>query len=285
MQFGIHIHSHGALADPRLLVTLAREAEAAGWDGVFVDDHLAARAAAAPSPVANPWVVLAAIAVATERVRLGPLVTPLPRRRPWQVASETATLDRLSAGRLILGVGSGTGVTDSFAPFGEELDARARAAMLDEALAVLVGLWTGQPFSYAGTYYRVAGAVSLPTPVQTPRVPIWVAGHWPHRRPFRRAARWDGVFADVDGVDWLRGEIMTPDALRAIVAAVQDERAASGPFDVVIGGRLPADPARARARLAPYAAAGLTWWVEAIHEAFGPIDAQRERIRRGPPAL
>ena len=285
MQYGIHFHCFGTYADTRLLATLAREAEEAGWDGVFVNDHLTVRTERGPRPVANPWIALAAIARVTERVRIGPLVTPLARRRPWQLASETVTLDRLSNGRLILGVGSGTGLADSFAPFGEESDLPRRAQMLDEGLDVLAGLWTGQPFSYNGEHYRVDDAVFLPTPVQSPRIPIWVAGHWPYKRPFRRAARWDGFFADLVGVDWVRGEILGPDVLREIVHYVKTQRTTAAPFDAVIGGRTPLDRARATAILAPYAEAGLTWWIEGIHEAFGSFADLRAKIRQGPPRV
>jgi Luciferase-like monooxygenase len=287
VRYAVHFHAFGLYADPRRLAALAREAEDAGWDGVFVNDHLAARGGAGWEPVANPWIALAAIAAATERVRLGPMVAALPRRRPWQLASETATLDRLSGGRLVLGVGSGTGIGESFAPYGEALDLRARAAMLDEGLEILTGLWRGEPFTFRGRHYRAEGAVSLPGPVQEPRVPVWVAGSWPHRRPFRRAARWDGVFVDVEGVDWLRGEVVPPDVLgecvRYILAHRGDGTGREAPFDVVIGGRSPDDPGAAAARLAPYAGAGLTWWVEGIHPAFGPPEALAAKIRRGPP--
>lgn len=283
MRYGIHIHNFGDYADQRVLVELARDAEAAEWDGVFVCDHLTSRSASGPEPVANPWIALAAIATATRRVRIGPLVTPLPRRRPWQVASETVTLDQLAGGRLILGVGSGTTLEQSFAPFGEELDARKRADLLDEGLDVLTGLWRGEPFHYRGAHYQIENATFLPTSIQQPRIPIWVAGTWPHRRPFRRAARWDGFFADVEGVDWLRGEIMTPDDLRAMVAYVKTQRSSDQPFDVVIGGHSPIERARAAAFLAPYVDAGLTWWVEGIHPAFGSAAELRARIRQGPP--
>jgi alkanesulfonate monooxygenase SsuD/methylene tetrahydromethanopterin reductase-like flavin-dependent oxidoreductase (luciferase family) len=283
MRYAIHFHNFGPYADPRLLAELAREAEDAGWDGVFVCDYLTARSARGAEPVANPWIALAAIAGATSRVRLGPMVTPLPRRRPGQLASETVTLDHLSGGRLTLGVGSGTGLDQSFSPFGEELDLRRRAEMLDEGLNVLAGLWQGEPFRFAGAHYQVDGAQHLPRPVQRPRIPVWVAGTWPHRRPFRRAARWDGFFADVEGVDWMKGETMSPDDLREIVAYVRSQRAAGGPFDAVIGGHSPAEPGRAAEFLAPYVAAGLTWWVEGIHPAFGSMDELRERVRRGPP--
>ena len=283
MRYGIHIHLFGDYADPVLLIDLAREAEAAGWDGVFVNDHLTARGASGPEATANPWIVLAAIAVVTRRVRIGPLVTPLPRRRPWQVASETVALDQLSGGRLILGVGSGTSLADNFAPFGEETDPRVRADLLDEGLAVLTGLWRGEPVQYRGAHFQIEDVTFLPRPIQHPRIPIWVAGAWPHRRPFRRAARWDGFFADVEGVDWTRGDIMTPNDLRAIIDYVGAHRSSDAPFDVVIGGHSPDERARAVAFLAPYVEAGLTWWVEGIHPAFGSVADLRSRIRQGPP--
>jgi probable F420-dependent oxidoreductase len=287
LKYAIHIHLEGECADPRCTVAFAREAEDAGWDGVFVTDHLAARDARGSLPVADPWIALAAVAAATQRVRIGPMVAALPRYRPWQLASAAATLDHLSGGRLVLGVGLGTREELSFAPFGEQRDARTRGRMLDEALAVLDGLWRGEPFSFAGDFYQVEQATCLPRPLQAPRIPVWVAGTWPHRRPFRRAARWDGCFADVEGVDWLGGAIMAPDDLRAIVAFTREQREQHGdtgsPFDVVIGGHLPDDAARAAAMLAPYAEAGLTWWVEGILDAFGSPHALRQRIRRGPP--
>jgi len=160
--------------------------------------------------------------------------------------------------------------------------------MLDEGLEVVDGLWSGTMLDFAGEHYRLQGATMLPRPVQTPRVPIWVAGTWPHRRPFRRAARWDGVFADVHGVDWLAGEIMAPSELAQIVAYVREERKQAGIadavyFDVVVGGRLPEDPAEAAGRLLPYVAAGLTWWVEGVLDAFGSPDELLQRVQRGPP--
>ena len=282
MKHAIHVHNQGVYADPRLVADLAREAEAAGWDGVFVSDHLQHRFRGAPNPVSDPWIVLAAVALVTERVLIGPMVTPLPRRRPWQLAGEVVTLDRLSNGRVVLGVGSG--IASSFTPFGEATDAGVRARMLDESLDVLVGLWSGEPFSYRGEHYRVDDATFLPRPVQQPRVPIWVAGHWPHRAPFRRAAGWDGLFVDGPNVDWTKGESIAVDDLSAAVDFTLAERRAlglTGPFDVVIGGRT-ADPTTHADRLAAWSAAGATWWVEAIYEGFDAPDAARERIRRGP---
>jgi hypothetical protein len=283
MKYGIHFHNYAEYADVRLLMDLAVEAETAGWDGVFVADHLTVRGASGPAPVASPWIALTTIAVATSKVKIGPMVTPLPRRRPWQLAGETATLDQLSGGRLILGLGSGTALEWSFAPFAEEPELRRRAEMLDEGLAVLIGLWSGERFSFEGKHYHVREATFLPRPVQQPRPPVWIAGVWPHQRPFRRATRWDGFFADVEGVDWEHGEIMTPDDLRAIVDYTRSQRVSDGPFDAVIGGHSPDDPAQGAALLAPYEEAGLTWWIEGIHPRYGSVAEQRAKIRRGPP--
>src|SRR5262249_11423353 len=190
MQYGIHRPPFGPYGDARVLAELAAEAEKAGWDGFFLWDDITT---APPIPVGDTWVALTAIALGTKRLRLGPLVTPLPRRRPWKVARETVSLDHLSHGRLILGVGSG-GSPDEFDDLGEEVSAKARAAMLDEGLEVLAGLWSAAPLHFEGTHYHVHGAQFLPRPLQTPRIPVWVAGGWPHTAPFRRASRWDGVF-------------------------------------------------------------------------------------------
>ena len=289
----VHVHVEGAWADVRQVVALAREAEDAGWDGFFLTDHLGASepgAAGGALPVAECWIALAAVAAATQRVRIGPMVAALPRYRPWRLALQAATLDHLSGGRLVLGAGSGTREEASFAPFGKTLDRSTRAAMLDEALEIMAGLWSGAPFQFAGAHYRVEETTMLPRPAQAPRIPIWVAGTWPHRRPFRRAARWDGVFADLHGVDWLAGEIMPPQTLREIVAYVHAQRAseqpapgALGPFDVVIGGRLPEDRTQAADTLARYGEAGLTWWVEGVLDALGTPDELRRRVRKGPP--
>ena len=181
------------LADPAVVAGLAAEAEEAGWHGVFVWDHLRWRAPVLQ--VADPWITLAAIATATERLRLGPMVTPLARRRPAKVARETATLDRLSDGRLTLGAGLGS---DRFggelSATGEQLDDRQRGQMLDEALEILTTAWSGQPVHHRGEHYTVDGIQFLPRPAQQPRVPVWVAGLPGNPRPLRRAARYDGFF-------------------------------------------------------------------------------------------
>jgi len=199
MRFALYVEITGLLGYPQTLARLAREAEAAGWDGFFIWDIFGGDSAA-PAPVVDPWIALAAIAATTERIRFGTMVTPLPRRRPWKLAREAVSLDHLSGGRLILGVGIGA-MPEEFARFGDEPDPRKRAEMLDEGLEVLTGLWSGEPFSFHGRYYWVEEATLLPRPVQQPRIPIWVAGIWPHKPPFRRAAR-KGISRPTRSVRW-----------------------------------------------------------------------------------
>lgn len=276
LRCGIYLPNFGPFGDARTLAALAADAEAAGWDGVFIWDHIARPLAI---DVIDPCVALTAIALATQRVRLGALVTPLPRRRPWKVARETVSIDRLSGGRLVFGVGLGSGLAAEWDDLGEHTDERVRGEMLDEALRIVSGLWRGAPLSFEGRHYRVCRAHFLPAPTQTPRIPVWVAGRWPNRRPFRRAARWDGVFAEFPR----GGDVLAQ--LRDAVAFVRAERPHAAPFDV-IHASAPSAPA-----LAELAAAGVTWWLASIKpQHFGgtwegewPLDAMRDYVRRGPP--
>ena len=277
MHYGLNVQILGAYSDPRLLAELAHEAEAAGWEGFFIWDHIAWPAL---ESVADPWVVLTAMALRTERIRLGPMVTPLARRRPWKQARETVTLDRLSGGRLILGVGLGGWRQKEFEAFGEAGDPKARAAKWDEGLEVLTGLWSGQPFSYDGTQYRVKDAHFAP-PAQHPRIPIWVAGAWPHKPPFRRAARWDGVFP-ISQVPLTKH--LTPAEIRDIQAYIKKYRTSATPFEVVSGGQTSgSNGAEDTALVTPHVEAGLTWWRESPGQRT-PAE-MRERIRQGPPSV
>ncbi len=291
MRFGLSIGNFAEWADPRLCADLARDAEAAGWDGVFVWDHLVF-VKAWSLPVGDPWTILAAIGLATERVLLGPMVTPLPRRRPQMVARQTATIDRMTSGRFVLGVGLGEPAADEFGTFGEPEDRATRAAMLDEGLDVLTALWTGEPVTHRGRFYTVDDVAFLPTPVQQPRIPIWVAATIGHDRPLVRAARWDGVHPVkyVDGAD----VPITPDdviALRARIGALRAEagRSMEG-FEVVVGDEMtPADATPGAARAARAAAcrelagAGVTWWHHVVTPRSGPPEDQRAIVRAGPP--
>lgn len=192
MRYCLNLPIGGEAAHPRTLADFAATAENAGWDAVFVEDYIVYQNRQ-DLPAYDPWVALAAMAAATSRIRLGTMVTPLARRRPWKLARETVTLDHLSNGRLTLCVGVGDPLDFTYAAFAEETDVRARAAIVDEALEVLTGMWSGQPFSYHGHHFQVSEITCLPRPVQQPRIPIWIGGAYPNSGPLRRAARWDGA--------------------------------------------------------------------------------------------
>jgi alkanesulfonate monooxygenase SsuD/methylene tetrahydromethanopterin reductase-like flavin-dependent oxidoreductase (luciferase family) len=290
MQYGLHLPNFGPYADARLLAELAQEAEQAGWDGFFLWDQVA-KTTLTPTidPMVDPWIALTMIALRTSRLRLGCLITPLPRRRPWKVARETVTLDHLSGGRLVFGAGLGGGDYD-FAALGEAADPKVLAAMLDEGLQVLTGLWSGQPFSFEGRYYHIREAQFLPRPLQTPRIPIWVAATWPFKAPFRRAARWDGVFPQ--GRDLTLTQMLSPQQVEAMLRFLTAQPGYRAPFEVVHAGiSTGQDPARDTELVASYARVGVTWWVEQIApERWGswthwPLEAMRQRIRLGPPRL
>jgi alkanesulfonate monooxygenase SsuD/methylene tetrahydromethanopterin reductase-like flavin-dependent oxidoreductase (luciferase family) len=272
VRFGVLVPHFGDYADPRLLVAVARDAEAAGWDGIFLWDHLLMDVSH-PPPQTDAWIALAAIAASTERIRLGPMVTPLPRRHPWRVARESAALDHLSGGRVVLGVGIGEPGGAEFAAFGEEDDARVRARKLDESLEILRGLWSGTRYTFSGSYYRLTDVTFTPAPLQTPRIPVWVAGQLPHARPLRRAARWDGYFPIADG--GMRAP--TVDEIRSVVVSLAALRGSVDGFDVVVSGE-----ASGRGATARYEAAGATWWLEQVHSFRGDLAAMRELVRAGP---
>ena len=255
---------------------VGQEIEAAGWDGVFVADAVYGT---------DPWVSLAAVATRTERVRLGPLLTPASRRRPWKLASETATLDRLSNGRAVLPVGLGA-IDTGFAQVGEETDRRVRAKLLDECLELLTLFWSGEPFSFKGEHYRVNwDATWSYRPVQQPRIPIWVVGVWPRARSMARALRYDGVLPtklDVPG----SFSQFTPEDMRAMLEYVAAHRTEATPLEIVVEGVTPiGDREGAAAVMRPLAEAGATWWIESMWDAPGGLDTVRERIKQGPPRI
>jgi alkanesulfonate monooxygenase SsuD/methylene tetrahydromethanopterin reductase-like flavin-dependent oxidoreductase (luciferase family) len=254
------------LAEPAVVARLAAEAEESGWHGVFVWDHLRWRAPV--RQVADPWITLAAIATATQRLRFGPMVTPLARRRPAKVAKETATLDRLSGGRLTLGVGLGSDrFGDELRATGEELDDRRRAQMLDESLEILAAAWSGEPVHHHSRHYTVDGISFLPRPVQQPGVPVWAAGLPGNVKPLRRAARHDGFFPV---------NLEHPDQVADIVTTITDLRQAkTTPYDFAIPLPPGADPA-------PYAKAGATWWLVEFSPETMSLDQVRGVLRDGP---
>ena len=274
MNYALALSTGGECGDPRIVVDLAVRAEAAGWDGVFLEDYVVYQGDAR-APTCPSWPTLAAIAVRTERITLGTAVTPLTRRRPWNVAREAAAVDQLSGGRVVLGVGLGD-VGDSvlsdasYTRFGEEMDPQRRGEMLDEALEILAAAWTGEPVSFRGKHFVVDDVAFLPRPVQEPRIPIWVGGGYPKRRPLERALRWDGTcLYREDGGD------MTPNDVRTL-----RERAGERPWTICVGGRARADDWNAeREHIRAVRDAGADWWAEWV--PAGDLETMRTGVERG----
>jgi len=263
VEHGLFVPNFGAFADPVALAGLAADAEAAGWDGLFLWDHVVRREG--DVELADPWVALAAVAVATTRLRLGPLVTPLPRRRPWNVAKQAVTLDHLSRGRVVLGVGLGTPRGPEFPAFGEEQDLRVRGDMLDEGLAIVRAAWSGEPVRHAGAHYRVDGVRFLPRPAQPGGIPVWAAAESVSGRAVRRAAALDGIVPIG----------LRPTRLPELMENVAASRpAGAGPFDVVVSGT--DGPGT-------WSGSAATWWL-AMLPWDQPLDVSRRTVDAGPPA-
>jgi probable F420-dependent oxidoreductase len=293
MKYGLYVPNCGAFGNPHTVIQLAVDAEEHGWGGLFLWDHVKPpfggdHGSGIGQQVIDPWVALAAAATATDRILLGTAVTPLPRRRPHKLARETASLDRLSGGRVVLGIGSGEGAGE-LDQLGEERDHRARGDMLDEALDIITELWSGTEVNHIGPHYRVESAQFLPTPIQQPRIPIWVGGVWPNRRPMRRAARWDGVIPLLP--EWQEEDF---DSLTQCIDYIRQHRTSDEPFNVVYPGISSGErPDRAAEEVAAYREVGVTWWLEAIAPyRFEPeisdpwnFERLRERVLQGPPAV
>jgi alkanesulfonate monooxygenase SsuD/methylene tetrahydromethanopterin reductase-like flavin-dependent oxidoreductase (luciferase family) len=258
MRHALFFPPFDALANPRLVADLAADAEAAGWDGVFLWDHLIYSEPV--EQILDPWICLAAVAMSTERILLGPMVTPLARRRPAVVARQAVTLDHLSRGRLVLGFGLGDDWrTREMSRFGEESDPAARAALLDEHLEVLTGLLSGRPVEHAGPHYRAEGVTFQPTPYRPEGIPIWMAARWPNRAPVRRAARYDGLFVI---------QCEEPAQLEEVRSWL-DEAGTAESFELVANGGPDIDPG-------PWAQAGATWWLTQL----GPYRLDLAEVRR-----
>ncbi|MCP2031786.1 alkanesulfonate monooxygenase SsuD/methylene tetrahydromethanopterin reductase-like flavin-dependent oxidoreductase (luciferase family) [Okibacterium sp. HSC-33S16] len=281
MKYGVHLPNFGAFGNARVLAELASDAENAGWDGFFLWDHLLFCEFDRNDHV-DPWVALTAVAAATDRILLGPLVTPLPRRLPWELARQAVSLQNFSGGRLILGVGLGEPTEWDFRYFGTETDPATRAAKLDEGLAILTGLWTGDTFGFSGAHYSLEPMTFLPAPSSP--IPIWVGGAWPNRRPFRRASRYDGVVP-------LFHTTLSTEVLRPVVNYVAEHRGPSTvDFDVVVSGASEPDGTG----IPPGIESLASWWIEDISPLrFGwdwpdlagewDREALRARIVAGPP--
>ncbi|MFI5040549.1 MAG: LLM class flavin-dependent oxidoreductase [Acidimicrobiales bacterium] len=266
VRYAVFLPPVGALADVRALMDLAGAAEERGWDGFFLWDHVL-RPSGEPPEVADPWVALAAVAVVTTRLRIGPMVTPIVRRRPQKLARETVTLDRLSGGRLVLGMGLGVDSAGELSRFGEPIDARQRGDILDEGLELLAALWSGDVVHHAGPFFVADGVAFLPRPVQRPRIPVWLAARGDARRPVRRAARWDGLFPiEVDA-----------DRLGRMVDLVVAERGGLDDFDIAVRTAPGVDMGLFEAR-------GATWAMAGVDPGATVGDVER-LIGRGPEAL
>ena len=280
MKYALNFPNFGDYSNPRELAELALDAEKAGWDGFFLWDHMTSSSRLTSSsniPFVDPWVALSAIAMKTESISIGTWITPLPRRRPWKLARETVSIDHLSNGRLILGVGLGAPDYE-FIAYGEDVDPRIRAQKLDEGLKILIGLWSGKPFKFKGKYFNLKEVTFLPKPVNE-HIPIWVAGMWPNKKPFQRAAQYDGVCP----INANYPKELTPQDIRDIIKYVENYREGSKKFDVIIAGQTPLDSERGAEIVKPYAEAGATWWNEYINSWRGSFKEMQDRIRKGPP--
>ncbi|MFJ5552463.1 LLM class flavin-dependent oxidoreductase [Streptomyces sp. NPDC093225] len=287
MRFSVNIPNFGDFADARNVATVAAAAERAGWDGLFVWDHVLHRRHQG-RPFADPWMLLTAAALATSRIRLGALLTPVPRYRPQQLARQVATLDAVSGGRVVFAAGLGGPVEDEYRSFGDTAEPRLLAERLDEGLDLLARFWSGGPVDHRGTHYEVRDVTLLPATVQRPRPPVWIGGFWPRRAPMRRAARWDGAVPLFETA--LHGHAPDPAEVRELVAYVRTHRttAPERPFEIVLGGATPTDAAGAKDVIGPLRDAGATWWDERQDQNGPDLDRLTPVLRRveaGPPVL
>jgi len=276
MKYGIVL----PCGDARIAADYALQAEQAGWDGFFVWE---------PVWGVDAWVSMTAAAMQTEKIKLGTLLTPLSRMRPWKLASETVTLDNLSGGRVILSVGLGA-VDTGFDAFGEETNRKTRAELLDEGLDILTGLWQGQPFNYDGKHYQVKETEFMPPPlpIQQPRIPLWVVGAWPYKKSMKRVLRYDGLLPNVMDEDGQHRELV-PDDVRQMKAYIDSNRTLETPFDIIVEGETSGgDPSQSAAILRSWMDAGATWWIESRWSVPRDDEGLRivlERIEQGPPRV
>ena len=285
MQYSVNIPNFGDFADVRAVVSVAEAAEQSGWDGLFIWDHVVHdKVRRRGQPFGDPWMLLTAAALSTSKIKLGPLLTPVARRRPEQLARQVATLDQLSNGRVIFGAGLGAPIEDEFGSFGDSTDARVLAERLDEGLDLLNHYWSGDRVDHDGKHYQVNDVTLLPSTVQQPRPPVWIGGYWPNKAPMRRAARWDGVVPLFKSAT--HGVAPDPAEVTAMVNYVQRQRGDDSAFEFVVGGS--SSPDNAGDTIGPLADAGATWWDERNVQgdpAFHQLAPVLERVRQGPPRL
>jgi alkanesulfonate monooxygenase SsuD/methylene tetrahydromethanopterin reductase-like flavin-dependent oxidoreductase (luciferase family) len=265
--------------DPAELIELGVEAERAGFDGFFLWDHIVFSNSGDGPPIVDPWLVLAVVAARTSAIRIGTMITPVPRRRPWQLAKITTTLDRLSAGRVTLGVGIGSPAYGDFGIFHEPVGERERGELLDEGLDVLAGLWSGERFSYSGRHFTVDPVRFTPAPVQRPRIPVWVGGVLPAARPIARSARWDGMVP----IRFSGGSLIRPSAadIADVAGRAAAIRGSADGFDLVVWAEVAAVPGDVAELAGPYQEAGATWWIETAEPEPGWWPGVQQRVAAG----
>lgn len=278
MKFGFIATSGSA----HQIIDIAQAVEAHGWDGFFTWDGIGGGSYEAD--FFDPWAILAAAAVRTERVTLGAMIFPLSRRRPWKVAREALTIDHLSNGRLVIPVGLGAVDDGGFSKVHPETtDRKRRAELLDETLEILDLAWKGDAFSFEGKHYQLDDIRFVPRPIQRPRIPIWVVGSWPRPKSMARAVKWDGIIPSISAAPF---DQLTPEQVADVWAWIRGHRKDGTPIDVVLEGVSPGnDPTWVEGTLRPLADAGATWWIESRWEAPNDVDTLLERIRQGPPRL
>jgi alkanesulfonate monooxygenase SsuD/methylene tetrahydromethanopterin reductase-like flavin-dependent oxidoreductase (luciferase family) len=277
MKSAIYVPNFGLGGDARTLADLASLAEQNDWDAMFIWDHLQWPNS---EPCVDPWVALTAMAMQTERIAIGPMVTALPRRDIAKLARETISVDRLSAGRLKLGVGLGWQAVPEYKGFGHEQSLRTRAEMLEEGLEVLTALWSGKPVSHAGKHFQIECEPFAP-PIQSPRIPVWIAATWPGDKAFQRAAKWDGAMPISKKA--LEGQRISPEDFVGIRALLEESGADLANFDITIGGTSQDSGDNETAKI--YANGGATWWVENCMAWMKSRQDLEDRIRRGPPTI
>ena len=267
MQFGFVV-PWGDAADIADMAVLAEEA---GWDGLFVWEGLYG---------VDAWISLAAAAIGTTTLRIGTMLTPVSRRKPWELAGQVATLDRLSNGRVTLSIGLGAPDT-GFADFGEQTDRHTRAELLDEGMAIMCALWSAAPVTFNGRHYQITPNEfpSIKHLIQQPHPPVWCVGALSSTKSMQRALRWNGLLPQV-----LDGGVARQATLEELSAAMPTIRSAVGdrPFDIIVEGSWTEHSPAA------WADTGATWWIESLWDAMhgpDPISASMDRLREGPPRL
>lgn len=277
MKYAFYVPNFGYCGDAATLAELAALTEASGWDGFFIWDHVQFPGI---EPAVDPWVALTAIAISTQNIKFGPMITPLPRRDIVNLARQSASVDRLSDGRLILGIGLGGEVLPEWSAFGHEEDAKTRGAMIDEGLEVLDALWSGEPVNHQGPHYKCV-CDGFAKPVQEPRIPVWIAGTWPGTKPFRRAAKWDGTF--VVSKTAMEGGVLSHDDVADLKNLIGAQGSTRDDYDIATHGESSGPDDNARST--DIADAGVTWWIEAGSTFSHTLDQVKERIRQGPPKI